>query len=188
LTRVSLLFHHVFYLIIHNQCSDFELVSPEYFGSNIIWHIPPDQKVNANAVVRASFGKNVTKREFSSALIYKLQRKKRLGSDADNTSTSHQLLVIWRSDNRYGYFMRVLLVKHSNTITLDENTLKELDYPRFSLIRKSCNIKNTWALGDATVLMTTSKLEKQIRTIEITISEGTREDDTMRQLLITSNM
>jgi hypothetical protein len=44
-------------------------------------------------------------------------------------------------------------------------------------------------LDDAIILMTTSKWEKQIRKIEITISKGTKKDnDSMIPLRISSNM
>jgi hypothetical protein len=172
--------------IIHNKCSDFELVSPAYFGRDIIWHVPPDQKVYANAMTKAIFGKNVAKDEFASALMYRLLRKGGLKSNANNVS-SPQLLVVWRSDNRYGYSVRVLLIKQDNTITLDEDKLKRLDYPNLTLLKNGHIIKNTWALDDTTVLIT-SKWEKQIRTIEITISKVTRENSCMKPLCISSNM
>jgi hypothetical protein len=105
--------------------------------------MPPNQKVNANTMTRASFGKNAAKSEFASILICKLQRKESIKSNADDTSTSHQLLIIWRSDNRYGHSVRVLLIQHKNTITLDEDKLKKLDYPPFTLLRNDRIIKNT---------------------------------------------
>jgi hypothetical protein len=188
LIRVSFLFHHAFQVYIDNQCSDFELVSPEYFGSDIKWHMPPDQKVDANTMTRAIFGKNASKREFASVLIYRLRRKGYLESNTDNTSIGHQLLVIWRSDNRHEFAVRVLLIKHENTITLDEDKLKKLDYPSLTPLRNNCIIENTWVLDDATVLMITSKWEKRIRTTKITISKGIKENDSMVPLQVSSNM
>jgi hypothetical protein len=85
LTCISFLFHYVFPVIIYNQCPDFELVSPVYFSSNITWHIPPDRKVDANAMIKAGFAKDLVKEEFASALVYKLQRKKRIESNTYNT-------------------------------------------------------------------------------------------------------
>jgi hypothetical protein len=141
--------------------------------------MPPNQKVDANAATRASFGKNSAKREFESALIYKLQRSGSFESNVDDasigdTSTSPHLLVIWRFDDRAEYSVHALLIENSNTITWDENELKKLDYPPVSLLRDSCVIKNTWLLDNTTVL-TASKWEKRTRTIEITISKGNGE-------------
>jgi hypothetical protein len=164
------------------------LVSPEYFARDVIWHLSPDQKVGVDAMTRASFAKDIAKREFASTLIYRLQRKGCLKSNVNGVSTSHQLLVICRSDNRYGYSVRVLLIKHDNTITLDEDKLKKLDYPNLAPLRNDCIIKNTWVLDDATVLMTTSKWKKQIRTIEITISKGIKGNGSIVPIRISSSM
>jgi hypothetical protein len=149
--------------------------------------MPPDQKLDANAMTRAIFGKNATRREFASALIYRLRRKGSLESNADNTSISPQLLVIWRYDNRYEYSVRVMLIKHGNAIILNEDELKKLDYPHSTLLRNGRNIKNKWLLDNATVSIT-SKWEKQINTIKIAISEGNGEKDSMKPIYVPSNM
>jgi hypothetical protein len=173
-------------VIIRNQCSDFELAFLVYFGRNVIWYMPPDQKVNVNTMIRASFGKNAARKEFASALIYRLQRK-RLESNEYGISTNHQLLVIWRSDNRYKYLVQVLLIKHDNTTTLDEDKLKKLGYSPLTLLRTGRILRNVWLLDDAKVLIT-SDGEKRIRTIKITISKGTRENGCMKPLWISSDM
>jgi hypothetical protein len=182
-------------IIIYNQCSDFELVSPAYFGHNAIWHIPPDQKVDTNTVTRASLGRGIAKNEFASALSYKLQRKKQSESNnqhnADNTfteytSTSLQLLVIWGYNIRYKNkpSVRALLIKHNNTITWDEDTLEKLYSMYFALLKDDYNTEETWLLDDATVLVTTSKCKDMNRATKITISEGTKEDDSMGPLCV----
>jgi hypothetical protein len=159
--------------------------------------MPPGQRVDANTMTKASFGKNTVEREFESALIYRLQRKESLESNdqfkidsifPEDTSINPQLLVIWRPDNRYDFSACVLLIKHSNTTTLSEDELKKLDYPPLVLFRNNRIIENTWLLDDATVLMTTSRWEKQIRKIEITISRGTRKNSCMKPLRIPSDM
>jgi hypothetical protein len=189
----------MFPVLVHNQCSDFELVSPAYFGYHVIWLRSPDQKVDANTVIRSSFGNDVAKDKFSCALLYKLQRK--MGpksndqSNADNistegTSTSLQLLVIWKYNVKYKnrFFTRALLISHGNTIIWDEDTLKKLHYMYFALLRDDYNIKDTWLLDDETVLMTTLKWKKDSCTFKITISEGTREDDSMEPLRVLSSI
>jgi hypothetical protein len=189
---ISLIFYHEFLVIIQNQCSDFELVSPEYFGRNVIWHTPLDQKVDTNATARASFGRNATEKEFTSVLVYGLQRKECLEYNADNmpiknASTSFKLLAIWRPDNTYEYSVRVLLIEHGGTTTWDEDELKKLNYQPLTLLRNGYSIKNTWVLDETTVLMTTSKWEMH-HTIEITISNGSKEDGSMEPLRVLSNM
>jgi hypothetical protein len=166
------------------------LISPIQFGHNAIWIRLPDQKVDASAVTRASFGKDATKDEFASALIYKLQRKNSKSGDqsnADSTftkdrSTSFQLLVIWRSNDEHSFSVRSLLVKHSNAITWNEDTLEKLHSMYLALLSEGLFIndmpkedssimentfKDTWLLDDATVLMTTSKWKEENRTVEI---------------------
>jgi hypothetical protein len=184
--------HNVSSILVYNQRSDFELVSPTYFGSNIIWHIDPNQKVDVNTMTKAIFEGNISERGFTSVLMYQLQRKGALTSNEDNistenTSTAFQLLVIWRSDSQYECSIHVLLISHDNTTTLDKDKVKELDYQPSTLLRNGRISTNTWTLDDATVLIT-SKWEKQIRTIKITISEETGENNYMKPLWISSNM
>jgi hypothetical protein len=194
------------------------LVSPTYFGHNAIWIRPPGQNVDVNTKIKASFGRDINEYEFESALIYKLQRKKRLESNEDDTSledtsTSIQLLVMWGSDNWHSLHIRALLIKHSSTVTWDEDTLEKLHSMHLALLNKVSPIdisgmpgvdysieddsfieedrlivEDTWLLDDAKVLMTTSKWKQNSSTFEIVISEGTREDGTMEPLWVSLNM
>jgi hypothetical protein len=174
------------------------LVSPVYFGHNVIWHIPPDQKTTVKAVTKIIFGKNTAKREFASVLLYRLQKKKRLEfndqSNTNNTftedsSTSLQLLVIWKSNDECSFSVRALLIKHSNTIVWNEDTLWKLYSMHTAPLKKYyCDIKDTWLLDDATVLMTTSKWKNDSYVFEITISEGTRKDIIMEPIWVSSSM
>jgi hypothetical protein len=151
------------------------LVSPKCLGYNIIWYMPPNQNVNDNTI-RASFGKNAIKREFASALIYRLQKR---GGSESNTDTStgdtfsSQLLIIWRSDSVYELSVGVKLIKHDNTMTLDANRLKKLDYPSLTLLKNGCRTRNMLSLDGTTMLMTNSVWKEHIRTIEIIISSHT---------------
>jgi hypothetical protein len=62
--------------------------SPVYFVHNAIWHIPPDQKANANTMTRVVFAKEAAKSEFVNALIYKLQKKKNIESGSQSNMVS----------------------------------------------------------------------------------------------------
>jgi hypothetical protein len=171
---ISLFLHHVFQVSIDNQCSDFELVSPKYFGSNIIWHRPPDQKVNSNTIRSASFAKEVTKDEFSSALLYRLQKS------LDDTSLS--LLVIWGFNTWYEFSSRVLLIKHSHTITWNEDTLEKLHTMYLALCKDDHMMEDAWLLDDTTILLTTSKRQNIECSIAITLFPGTNNDHTIEPL------
>jgi hypothetical protein len=182
-------------VLIHNQCSDFELIPSAYFGRNTILLGSPDQKVDANSMTRTSFGKHVISDEFAGALICKLQRKKYLeyndqpnenNTSTEDTSTSLQLLVIWGSNDEYRFSVRALLIKHSNTITWNEDILEKLHSMYLFLCRNNDIVEDTWLLDDTTILVTTFKLGKD--NDEITISEGTRKNDTREPLWVSSNM
>jgi hypothetical protein len=198
------------------------LVSPTYVGHNAIWIKPPGQNVDVNTTIKASFGRDINEYEFESALIYKLQRKKRLESNdqsneddtsIEDTSTSIQLLVMWGSDNWHSLHIRALLIKHSSTVTWNEDTLEKLHSMHLALLNKvppidisgmprvdysiednsfieedRLIVEDTWLLDDAKVLMTTSKWKQNSSTFEIVISEGTREDGTMEPLWVSLNM
>jgi hypothetical protein len=151
--------------------------------------------VDANTMTRVSFGRDIVESKFASALIYKLQKKNvksNVQSNENNafakgTSTSLQLLVIWEC-NKSKFSVRALLIKHSNIITWDEDTLEKLYIMYCVLCRDESIIEDTWLLDDATLLMTTSKWETKSCISEIIISEGTREDGAMNPLWISLDM
>jgi hypothetical protein len=200
----------MFSILVHNQCPNFELVSPVYFGHNAILIRSPDQKAGANTVAKASLGRDVTKCEFTSVLIYKLQRKKRFesneqsntdGTFTEDTPKDLQLLIICGSDNKVGLSVRALLIKHNNTITWDEDTLKKLHSMYLVLLDKGLHIsyndiscgyfpvgRETWLLDDVTVLKAILRWKERSHTAEITISEDIKEDDSMEPLVVPSNV
>jgi hypothetical protein len=192
LTCISFASHHSFQAYVNNQCSDFELISPEYIGYDVIWNILPDQKVDVDTITRASFRKDVLKRGFTTALSYKLRRKSHNSNDqpnADNTKdTSLQLLVIWRSEERLILCVNTMLIKHSDAIIWNEDKLKKLCYKRLSLHKDDHIISDIWLLDDAIALMTTLKCGEEKNTIEIAISEGIRKDDSIEPLWIPSDI
>jgi hypothetical protein len=186
-------------VLVHNKCPDFELESPVYFGHNVIWFRSPDQKVDTNTVTRASFGRYILETKLVNALIYKLQMKKRCESSdqsnvdnmpTEDTSTSLQLLVIWKSNDmdKYRLFVRALLIKHSNTIIWNEDTLEKLYSMYLAPFGDDCNIKDTWLLDDATALITTSNWNDMNFETKITISKGTREGDSIEPLWVSSSI
>jgi hypothetical protein len=151
--------------------------------------------------MEAIFRQDTTKDNSIGALIYKLQS---LRSDADSaltedTSTSVQLLVIWESRGWRRFPMRTLLIEHSNAITWDEDKLRELYSIRHALLNKRQHIKvnyafeecifveDMWLLNDTTTLTTRLKWKEYSYTFEITISEGTRKDDSVEPLWISSS-
>jgi hypothetical protein len=149
--------------------------------------------VDAKTTTRAGFMKDTVECDFTTALIYKLRKRSHSINDQSSTftegiSTSIQLLVIWRSNDQCRFSVRALLIKHSNTITWNENTLEKFHSTYPALLRDSDIVKYTWLLGNETVLMTTSKWDTNCHTFEITISKGTKEDDSMEPLWVSSSV
>jgi hypothetical protein len=172
-------FYYVHPILVHNQCLYFELVSPVYFGDNVIWHIPPDQKVCANDVTKASFGKDAAKSEFTSVLIYKLQRKKHLESNdqsnedsmfTKDTLTGFQLVVIWRynSDRIYSH---AWLIEHDNTFIWNEDKLERL-YDVYNNQYNASSSMGGWLLDDDTVLKVGCETAYRSFGTKVVISEG----------------
>jgi hypothetical protein len=172
---ISFTLHNVFSLFVYNQCSDLELTSPEYFGSDVIWHILPDEKVDTGAMARAGFGVDEIKYDSMPALIYSLQRKY-LESNTEDTSTNIQLLVMWEPRTRHGFFMRALLVENSNTMTWDEDKLRELCSKHLALLRDDVIVRNIHLLDGTIVLMATPNESGLSRITEITISKGSEDN------------
>jgi hypothetical protein len=186
----------MFTIFVHNQCSDFELVSPVYFGYNTIWLRYPNQKVDINTTIEISFGRDVSKDEFAGALIYKLRKRRCFEFNdqsnvnsalTEDTPTSIQLLIMWRFNNKSEVSLCAQLIKHSNVITWNEYILENLYSTHLGLLRDDRVVKDTWRLDDATVLMTTSRWEMS-STIDITISEGTREYGSMEPIWVPSSI
>jgi hypothetical protein len=148
------------------------LISPEYIGHHVIWHIPPDHKVDANTTTEASFRKQTIEHDFTTALIYKLQRKHH------HSNTHSQLVIIWRVDHKID--VHVMFINH--IMDWDQDRLKELYTNYLTLYRN--DPKNIWILDNTTALMTTLKQKEEKHTIEITISRGMREDDFMHPIWI----
>jgi hypothetical protein len=170
----------VFPILVHNQCSDFELVSPRYLGNNATWLKSPDQKVDINATIEASFGRDVTKYKCASALLYKLKRKKRFESNdqsnADNpfiedTSTSPKLLLIWRFTDKSKVSLNAQLIENNDAINWDEDELEELHSMYYSSLEDNRTVRCIRLLDDATVLKITLKWKERIYRTEITVSD-----------------
>jgi hypothetical protein len=148
--------------------------------------------VNTNVTTRAGFKTDAAKDDFVGILMYKLQRKKSLESNADSVftedkSTSIQLLVSWRYNSQNSFSVCALFIKHEDIITWNNDKLRELDSMYRVLPNDGSIIKDTWLLDDAIALTTTLKWGMG-HTIEISISEGDRKDDSVEPLLISSSM
>jgi hypothetical protein len=105
-------------MTINNQCSSIELASPVYFVEDETYHISFPQQVSFKSIMKASFGTSMNGGTFGGVLLYRLQRK-------EDTSTSIQLLVIWRYKSD-GLYSHTLLIEHESTLVWDKDKLKML--------------------------------------------------------------
>jgi hypothetical protein len=127
-------------------------------------------------------------------LIYELQRKSHNSNNqpgVDNTKdtlTNVQLLVIWRVDDSYKLYVNTMLIKHDDAITWDEDKLSGLYSMHRALFKDDHSIEETWLLDDESVLTTVSKWGEERHTTEIILSEGTRDDNSMVPLCISSKI
>jgi hypothetical protein len=135
--------------------------------------------------------------------MYKLQRKGRFESTEDNTndtSTSVQLLIICETGGWSGLSIYALLIEHNNTITWNEDKLRELHSKHLDLPNKHYLIKRKyaseeyihieykWQLDDTITLVTKSWWGSDNCKFEIILADATRGDDFMTPLQIPSNI
>jgi hypothetical protein len=160
----------VYSVFIHNQCLDFELISPEYLNSDVIWHILPDQKVDTNAMTSTSFRVNEIKYDSMTALIYNLQRKG-FESNTQDTSTNIQLLIVWKPTTSDWFFTRALLIENSHPIAWDKLCSMHL-----TLLRDDDIVKNLYLLDNTIVLMATPRKTGLSRITKITISKDSEDN------------
>jgi hypothetical protein len=156
----------------------------------------PDQRVDIKAMTKVSLRHNRVKCSLITALVYKLQRKNvhessnQSGTDnIADISTGFQLLIIWLTDYYFKFRANAILIKHNNTITWDDDKLRKVHFMYLDLIGEPSNmIETTWLLDDTTALVTTPRRIEEGCTLEITISEGTRKDDSIEPLWVPSDM
>jgi hypothetical protein len=176
---VSILIRPSVKLIIHNQCSNIDLISPAYttnYSSEC--YRTPDHEVFAGNTMSSSFtiGSDDV---FYGILIYKLQRRQLQGSieiDEIASSTVH-LLVVWRATEPKELYADVMLVEHDKGFDWNNNKLNELYYRSTNQFRLRHNFAiETWLLDDNTSLMTTFEiLNGQI--LRLTISEAKKDSN-----------
>jgi hypothetical protein len=167
-----------FKLSIHNQCLDVDLVSPTYINTNRSeCHRPPKYKVHAGDTMRSAF--TIESSDVSAgALIYKIQRKQTCESTEigkDISSTAH-LLVIWEAF-RSKLYIDMLSVVCDKNFDWEKDNLEELYCNNSNRFRWSLySTTETWSLDDNVALRTTFKIMNEDRMLDMTISEGKRDN------------
>jgi hypothetical protein len=163
-------------LIIHNQCSNIDLVSPKYVANGRLeCHKPPNSKVCAGETMRSGFIIGKPKSASRSVLIYRLQRRQSHDSTEMGEDTSVHLLVVWRISSSNELFADARLIEHDKKLDWDEKGLRKLYSKNTHLKLSFYSAAQPWLLDDNTVLMVTFKIMNGGRLLDITISEEERD-------------
>jgi hypothetical protein len=191
---VSLEFQLPTSIIIHNQCSDIELILLVYFGNGAVCPRLSGQQININTSMKIRFEINITQDEFEGALLYKLQRKlhnqysmNTLTTRADNNEAKYvYMLAAWKMKD-FEPLVYVVLVEHTREFIWNEDKLKTLYYANHDRLKEYNNIVlDTWFVDDNVVLkMTFNAIDlKRAFELSISISEEERNDYAMRPLYV----
>src|SRR5690606_18870743 len=109
-------------LNIHNQCKTIKLTSPIYFIHGGKWHVAPDQKIHANAVVSNRIEFDAKQDILEGTLVYKIQRKH--VASARDESKHNWFLIAWHSEHIRELHVRSLVIEYNKR--LDEDRLKKM--------------------------------------------------------------
>jgi hypothetical protein len=186
---VSIPIQPLFKLNIHNQCLNVDLVSPTYAtGIEIELYRLPDHKVCAGNTTRSSFIIceyifPVRRANFDiyGILIYRLQRKELNESTevSEDMSSAAHLLVVWEVSESDELYADVLLVEYAKGFDWNEDGLKDFYRKSFHRSRLCpASTTETWPLDDNVALMTAFEIMNEECTLNITISEVERDNDT----------
>jgi hypothetical protein len=179
-------------VVIHNQCSNTELISPVYFSNGAVCPKLSDQQIDINTAMKIQFEINTTQDEFEGTLLYKLQRNHHDQCNMDTSTTgTHEtkyvyMLTAWKMKDSKP-FAYVALVEHTNELVWNEDKLKKLYDKNCNRLKKyKDTISDTWLIGDSTTLKTSFRVEGMNGNFEliISISEEERDDYAMKPLCI----
>jgi hypothetical protein len=163
---------------IHNQCSDFILTKQGNFSHGTNWNSYCNWRVDAGSMMSAALTPLLATSEV--ALAYKLERK--LVRPVNQSESTHILFsVAWKSEGYKKGRVFVHLIEYDEWFDWSRIKLEEY-YQKYAnqLCTYTDPIRNTWLTHDGTVLMTELELDFTQRdgVLNVTISEGTRDDHT----------
>jgi hypothetical protein len=175
-------------LIIHNQSTSIELTSPAHAGLYATCYLLPDQNVDVGSTTQVSFGIDPDWWWWATGvLMYKLQGKNTDQSNEDVMSSEEettciQLVIVWKVNSSKEFSAASYLLEHSEECVWNKHWLLSLrKHYKLTNIQHS-TIEDTWLVYDNTVLMTSLNMthEEECYKLEITISEASISDDTLR--------
>jgi hypothetical protein len=173
-------------LILHHRFPNVELISPVYIGNVAPYYPLPGQRVDVDSTMQTGFNIELGQRSSFGALIYKMQRKS-IAQFNENAMSNEEatyiyLVIIWKV-NKYGEFRVVSdLIGHDRSYVWDKDGLMKLADRCRMLNTPHTSIEETWLMHDHRVFMTRVNVtcEEEYYKLEMTISEGSVQDDTRR--------
>jgi hypothetical protein len=183
---ISFTYQPVMKVNIRNQCLNFKLTDRRCFNSYANWDKHPDWEVNSVSMTRASLIPLLP--TFGGALMYQLQRKG-VEFDDQSSSTYIWLFVAWKFGGYKEFFVLSHLMEYEKWCNWSEAKLEEYYQRYFSQLSIYTEpTKDKWLTRDGTVL--TIELEADFMQrdgrLNITISEGIRDEHTKRAVWIDS--
>jgi hypothetical protein len=174
-------------VIIHNQCSKINLVSPIYFGNGAVCPKLSYQQIDINAKTRVCFEINATQDDFEGALLYKLQRHVKSDNRRnmniltteinENDAKCIQMLVAWKVEDSK-FFVLLALIEHAKKFTWDGDELKKLYYKnRLWLKRYVSTTLDIWSMDNNMALKTTFRVRDLQGDSDLSISISERENN-----------
>jgi hypothetical protein len=194
---VSLTLHKVMAMTVHNEDPDIELVSPVYFCTGGTYYEYPVERSDVGVMIKLDFRFDPDQDESGGALMYEMRRKGSIESDRqasiepiyakviEDASKMMRLLVIWKIKYNEEPKSSVILVKYGNEFVLNEDKLAQL-YNKVNVIPINC-YESTWLIRDDTVPEVMRKVVwRRNHELEIIVSKGFRDSDTIRPMWIDS--
>jgi hypothetical protein len=161
---ISLNLQSVMNMIIDNQCTNIELVSPVYFAKDTRCHIQFPQQVETKRTMKANFMTRVDLDAFGGVLLYHLQRK-------EDASRIAQLLIIWGCEYNK-FYSHTWLTKDESSLIWNEEKLASFYHAYDSEYEAYSDIRwEKWLLDDNTSLKTECKISYGDFETKVTISE-----------------
>jgi hypothetical protein len=175
-------------MIVRNQYSDIELVSPVYFCNRGSYNEYTVERTGIGAVIKIGFSFGLDKLP-GGILMYGVQRKGNIESDhqfstdatsieaVEDTSKITRLLVAWKIEHFGEPKVYIVLVEHDSELEWNEDKQAKLYDKVNEQFTRRCNpSRYTWLVSDNIVLETTYKLaQKEALELETTISKGIKD-------------
>jgi hypothetical protein len=175
---VSFTLYNTMDLIIDNQCTNIEMVSPVYSTKDTTCHIQFPQQVDSKSEMKVEFKTGINQDTFGGVLLYRMQWK-------EDASTTTQLLVIWGYDSG-NLHSRVWLIEHESTLDWDKDKSERL----YNVYNSRYNIdfeSRKWFLDDNTKLKAKCETSHGGLEVKIIISEENDQLQTMKPFWVDSN-